>query len=504
MKILTICSSPYLSLTPLTAQLENSGLPEGLASNETPPQNYEEWHQHVFDAYEQDASGLLTQQSLSPGKVWQDMAGQLIHANLSKKQWFWASSKAGWLLDFWLALEPQSRFALIYSPPHIGISQCLSALADDNIKTEIAVENWINYHTELLRFYRSYPNQCILVNYQHCVEYPSQFVQACKQYLSFDINTTLSSDDSTEVHDQSIEATLFAPIEKHYPEIGMLFQELEASATPCYQQQEKQNKISSKDTAFSAWQRYVSLKSQEKADAEFKIQLQQQLDSSQAVLIEYTEQTKEVTQKNEETEADNELLLLQLHQVQEELEHYFLRYQEQESIAKSKGLLAFVEHNTESDSAPIKSQLIQVNQEQNSLVVDLINLQWQAQSWSQYRLHIMASDDFNDQPTFAAIKLPEQINHLLPLKTWPPQTADESGAYWEITTQLLEGELTHSTFYPEDIAFLHALFKQLPLWLKSLEKTLQLKNNDWSAYYQSLEEIKPVLDDVFKLQEISA
>ena len=100
MKILTICSSPYLSLTPLTAQLENSGLPEGLASNETPPQNYEEWHQHVFDAYEQDTSGLLTQQPLSLGKVWQDMAGQLIHANLSKKQWFWASSKAGWLLDF--------------------------------------------------------------------------------------------------------------------------------------------------------------------------------------------------------------------------------------------------------------------------------------------------------------------------------------------------------------------------------------------------------------------
>jgi len=37
---------------------------------------------------------------------------------------------------------------------------------------------------------------------------------------------------------------------------------------------------------------------------------------------------KESSEKIKETEEENELLLLQLHQVQEELEHYFLKYQE--------------------------------------------------------------------------------------------------------------------------------------------------------------------------------
>jgi len=155
MKILTVCSSPNVSLEPITTLLEHSGLSKGLDSEEK-NQSYEQWHEQVFDAYEQDSSGLFIKQPLTPGKVWQDMAGQLIHANLTKKQWYWSASKAGWLLDFWHELEPQHRFALIYSPPQIGISQCVLNASEQNTNIETAIQSWIHYHFELLRFYRSH------------------------------------------------------------------------------------------------------------------------------------------------------------------------------------------------------------------------------------------------------------------------------------------------------------------------------------------------------------
>ena len=148
----------------------------------------------------------------------------------------------------------------------------------------------------------------------------------------------------------------------------------------------------------------------------------------------------------------------------------------------------------------IHAQLIQADNEPNGLNINLINLQWQEHSWSQYTLRVVSSNVVHGQVKLSLIRLPVQKNKLLPLRTWPPQTADESGAYWEIDTDLLANEMISSRFYPEDIAFLHALFEQLPSWLKVLEETNNLKNDDWSDYYQIIDDLKVAVDPVYELQ----
>jgi len=178
MKILTLCSSQNIAISPLTELLEQAGLPEG-NNHKATEQNYEQWHQQVFDAYEQDAAGLFIKQALKPGKIWQDMAGQLIYANLEKKQWYWSDSKAAWLLDFWSELEPQQRFALIYSPPEIAINQSFLKATDQTVEINTIIQNWVNYHFEILRFYRNHQDKCILVNQQKCLAYPSEFIKLC-------------------------------------------------------------------------------------------------------------------------------------------------------------------------------------------------------------------------------------------------------------------------------------------------------------------------------------
>lgn len=478
MKILTVCSSPEVSLDPITTLLEQAGLSKGLNSKEK-DQSYEQWHEQVFDVYEQDSSGLFIKQQLNPGKIWQDMAVQLLHANLTQKQWYWSASKAGWLLDFWDTLEPQHRFALIYSPPQVGISQCLLKVSQQNANLETVIQNWINYHIELLRFYRSRQEKCILVNYQQCLAYPGEFIRVCKQNLSFDINENTSLQiDSTANQIQNIEEVFFQLTAKHYPEIELLFQELEVSATPFSKQEDSQPGVKSdyKEQLTNAWQDYRNLKAKQNEIEQCKQQIKEQ-------------------------ETENELMLLQLNQVQEELEHYFLKFQDLEQNPHTNGIIAFIDQKTDIE-LPIQAQLIQVKQESNGLEVDLINLQWQEQIWTRYHLQIIQSCVVYGQTSLATIKLPQQTNNFLPLKTWPPQTADKSGAYWAINTDLLVSEMTHSSFYPEDIAFLHTLLEQLPHWLSTLENSMNVKNSHWSEYYQVIEEIKPALDSVFELQKL--
>ncbi len=526
MKILIVCSSPYVTLDPVVQLLENAGLEKGL-NNKDNKQSFEQWHEQVFDAYEQDSSGLLINQPLKPGRVWQDMACQLIHANLSKKQWVWSASKAGWLLDFWHELEPQHRFALLYSPPQIGISQSLSQVSEQSQDLDRIIKSWMNFHLEMLRFYRHHQKNCILVNSQKCLAFPDEFIKICKRYLAFNFNEEyLSGNLLADTQRQNETDVFFHLIAKQYPEINYLFQELEASATP-FGTEIKEQKIiqtNGKQQLEVFWQERRRLKTQQVEDGEIRSHLKQELDSqiliTQKVESDKNEEilalqeniknietekeqqkTNEInqnTQQNEDYETENELLLLQLHQVQEELEHYFLKYQELEQQTQSNGIIAFIEQNNE---LPLQAQLIQVKQESNGLGIDLMNLHWQKQTWPRYQLQIIQSTVIYDQTSQATIKLPQQSNNFLPLKTWPPQTADESGAYWAINIDLLESEMTHSHFYPEDIAFLHALVEQLPQWLEALEETMRAQNNQWSEYYQVIDEIKPALDRVFELQQ---
>ena len=529
MKILTICSSPFVSLLPITQLLEKSGLQKGLNSTGN-NQSYEQWHEQVFDAYEQDDSGLFTNKALSPGKVWQDMAGQLIHANLSKKQWYWSASKAGWLLDFWNTIEPQHRFVLVFSSPQIGISQSLINSKTEEIDIECVVKNWINYYVELLQFYRKHQEKCILVNLTQCLSYPAEFIALCKENLGIDVDP-LSKTSPLSASTQAIEDELFLHIATNYPEVNTLFQELEASATPFSKQGDNllSKPTDSKEQLTSAWQAYRQLKIQQNEDAEIKTKLQQDAEAQKQSLEETIKQNEEQGKENEllliqlhqvqeeletqllksqqsgegkqkitELEAENELMLLQLHQVQEELEYYFLKHQELEQQIQSNNIITFLEKDTK---APLHAQLIQVKQTPDSLSIDLINLQWQRQTWTNYNLQLIKGSVVYDQTvTQPSIKLPIQKNNLLPLKTWPPQTADEVGAYWVINNDLFDAEFKHSHLHPEDIAFLNALIHQLPEWLKTVETTLQIKNNPWGDYYQIVEEMKPAVEAVFSFQ----
>jgi hypothetical protein len=635
MKILTVCSSPYTSLESITRILDQAGLDQGKESSHH--QSYQQWHHQVFDAYEQDMTGLLTEKLLQPGKVWQNMASELVYANLDKKQWYWSDSKAAWLLDFWSDLEPQHRFALIYSPPQLGISQGILHPDTQNVALETVIKSWIQYNTELLRYYHQHKDKCILVNVEQCLANPNEFITLCQQSFGLTFNKQTLVPELKPNHLQSLETELFGAILKEYPQIEPLYQELKTSATLFPQPIPHDETIDSKEYADILWCHYKKIIQTTQRNFILKTQNPQELDSLKHNIKDLTKKTKKletekaslnkqiatsnkalqekitaletekiafekkkatehqalleklkeeqqnktkelethflksqslekqksetdkVTQdrikklesekaslnkqiatsnkalqekitaletekiafekkkvtehqallkklkaeqqnKTKEAESENELMLLQLHQVQEELEHYFLKYQELENSHQNKPILGLITSPLENDF--FRAQVIQVEQTSLGLGVELINLQSSQQLWKSYQLTLIKSASLDeDDITQAALKLPLQDNNLLPLQTWPPQVADDKGAYWLIDLRLLEKESMQSYLHPEDINFLYYLVKNISLWLKALEVNYPLQHNDWDEYYETLNILEMKLYSIVQLHQ---
>ncbi|MCK4493381.1 MAG: hypothetical protein KAU26_04955, partial [Methylococcales bacterium] len=205
---------------------------------------------------------------------------------------------------------------------------------------------------------------------------------------------------------------------------------------------------------------------------------------------------KDAQETVKESESENELMLLQLHQVQEELEHYFLKYQALENSTQDKPILSLI--TSKPNNTIVQAQVIQAEPSTFGLTIEFINLQSSMQLWKNYQLTLIKPTSVYDETTLAAIKLPLQKNNLLPLQTWPPQTADEHGAYWLIDQSLLEKELIHSSLHPEDIYFLHHLVQNLSLWLKELAENSSLQNNNWDDYYDFLNDMEVTLSSIAK------
>jgi hypothetical protein len=335
-------------------------------------------HDKIYKAYDFDSSGLTITTSISPDKVWQDLAIDVFVGNLEQKHWGWEDARTVWLLDFWKELDSHVNFVLVYSAPEfvLGKALCNRQATFDEIDWVLA--SWMTYHTEILRFYNRNPERCLLVNAEAITRDPKTFID--KVGNSFSMELTLPSDNQLESVDSisTISATLAKALLKDN-DAYVLYSELESVAdivsthaiethiekyqaleefiallvrfdkakidiisqnTECANQltdvQIKLEAECQKLTIFSSQQTELT---QENELLRLQLhQVQEELEQNYLQIQELRQASDEQTKlaqkqtisSGQQTELtqENELLLLQLHQVQEELEHYFIQYQE--------------------------------------------------------------------------------------------------------------------------------------------------------------------------------
>lgn len=362
MKIVVTCGHPCSGFQLAYEALTQAGLarPQPSRRESLLPAALQE---KIFKANDLDPTGLNVKTQISPGKVWQDLAVDLFIGNMEQKNWGWADNRSVWLLDFWKELDPQVRFVLVYSTPEFALGKAFGDGYATPGEIETVLATWSTYHTEMLRFYNRNTDRSLLVNASTIIHDPKTFIEKTMKMFGLDL-VQLPPEQLVDIGSVSvISAILAKALIEDDNEAYALYHELESAAdiadpnallaanaekrhaleeytalltridkanTELSENAEYLNKLKDEQTKLAA-ERQTQIQQLTLTQNEYEnlkeehASLKRQLNDSHAKL----KDAQAIAPDNQaELAQENELLLLQLHQVQEELEHYFMQWQE--------------------------------------------------------------------------------------------------------------------------------------------------------------------------------
>ena len=316
----------------------------------------------------------LAQIEVAP--VWQGMVLDLMLANLQHPLWGWADPHSIQLLEYWKAQDPQVVFVLVYDAPHTALTRL--SLEDAAAPAEVLqqrLQTWVAYNSALLQFYLRNPQRCVLVHASEAEPSAQRYVQLINSRIDAPLQLSTPDQEPQLLHptdsaaneesavtaapaapEHSIVLTqpvqnftnsqqaymLLAQLLETYPQAQTLYEELQAAATLPRNNPQMLGWNGDAQSRFAAWQEFVQLHQLSRASHAELLKKQQQFTQAQQALeadfskikaLLATEQSRknelqvllqQSSQKHQESTEENELLLTQLHQVQEELERHYL------------------------------------------------------------------------------------------------------------------------------------------------------------------------------------
>lgn len=320
MAILVSSGHENSAIDSVQAMLQKAGLAESVPFRDqefTPP----DLVARICEAHKVVSSENGGYQQLSPAKFWQSLSVDLLLANLDQPAWGWADSRNIHLLEYWKEFDPRFGFVLVYASPRFMLAQLLEKGPLKRHELRAALKGWQAYNEALLSFYNANRDRALLVNAEQVLENPASFISACRDRFELDLSlvnepVSLDREVSAMANWQATQELAALDADE------TLMQELESACDLPMQASDQT------DFSEAAWEQYRQLKMRlEEAEAEIEALRKAGEDHREKAEADGAGATELA-----ESRRENELLLLQLQQVQEELEHYFLKYQE---IAKS-------------------------------------------------------------------------------------------------------------------------------------------------------------------------
>ncbi len=295
------------------------------------------WHQQIIASAHEEAASV--QPIEHPGRLWEQLAGEIFLANLKSKLWGWADARSVWLLDFWVAFESRINFVLVATSPERMLAAAIESGKPVGDMDHLMAD-WQAWHQEMLRFYHRHASRCLLVDAADALTNPAELMRRCNAQwkMSLDPSTSFSAPglgaDVIAMH-------LAQEICRGYQTTASLQSELEATMLPLGKREN--GTLADKASLIAEYHRLKDRGAEAEKLAGLQAQLEEsrlanellasQLDQAKAELAQRVsaEEFATAQTKLKDAEQENELLLLQLHQVQEELESVFLKSEERQS-----------------------------------------------------------------------------------------------------------------------------------------------------------------------------
>lgn len=310
------------------------------------------------------------------GAVWNGMALDLMRGNLDCPLWCWSDPQAIHFLDYWKQLDPSLVFLLVYNHPRTVLSQDpggAHGLTSDELEQRL--HQWHVYNEALLHFFYRNRDHSLLLHAQPAgLPADQQMLQLLSGLLELESRNAhallLPQNGSASVDTQTSQQQNLPVVHRYWIDhfsagkenqlkqflAGQLVSE-DHPSLQLYEELQAVANLPEEDAlcepsngALAAWRVFADLYKQSQLLGEQSLEKQQYIDvledeqsSLNNLIGEKDAQLREAKQnawvREEEFQQENELLLQQLHQVQEELEKHFIEGQQKlkelESVQKS-------------------------------------------------------------------------------------------------------------------------------------------------------------------------
>ena len=226
-----------------------------------------------------------------PKSMWDYIPMDLMIANIDNEFWGWADKNALENLEYWKNLDPSIYFVLTYDRPQSLLLELEHYESNSNIDKVAILEkfnDWTSYNTKILDFLEKNPKRAILVNNERIYQ-KNMMKLVYSQVAPSNLNNTDVIIDSDSFDQKQNLSPLFKIISnkilKTSPEVMYTYNQLQSKSHFPYL--DEIDDIDNLDSLIDVWKENV-------------------------------ENRKIFKEKINSTTLENELLLSQLHHVQEE------------------------------------------------------------------------------------------------------------------------------------------------------------------------------------------
>ena len=380
MKTIITCGHPQSGYADIHHALQQAGISPAAPSRRE-QMAVSELHQRILRAA--GNADTPPQQSIEPGKIWQELAIDLFLGNMDSPQWGWADERSTWLLEFWKNLDPQVHFVLVYASPAQTLARMLDGLGPYDAQTlKQRLQDYQHYNNQLLHFYSRNPQRCQLVEQQAAQQNMAGLLQTLQTQWGLQLAEAGQASAKEATPGNNAVAQLVAQqLLQQQPQLHSLYAELQSTASlpaptakPASDGADKQlaalltsyTALNSHAPALKQLQQAHTTLQEEKAQLQDgQAQMQQQLVALQEELQTANAAHQQALQQ-QDLQQENELLLQQLHQVQEELERQFQQKQQLSTQLEQA--------KTQASQAPAPSASNTELEEENELLLQQLHL----------------------------------------------------------------------------------------------------------------------------------
>lgn len=297
--------------------------------------DFNDWHQKVVD----ENSLLSIDSSSKIGRIWEQLAVDLFMENVGQEKWGWACPHSVKLLNFWHSFAPQLCFILLYSTPEEAIysaSKNLNNNSAHNNSGDAIIKQWLNDQQMMLKFYIKNPLQSLLINVNDFRKNPKYLVEKINEHFNFNLNSFTALNDPDSENLKILEPNSLAEYlvnitlqqSQYLSEVNTLFSELEKNKVAiCANEIIAENDIMNNSISTENNSKISNNNNDSIVVDSYAFLCKYNYDISNNINL----QNNFVELQDSREEAD--LLLRQLHKVQEELEFYYLEYRAEKKRA---------------------------------------------------------------------------------------------------------------------------------------------------------------------------